>query len=332
MSMIIDKKVFPVGYHTQLSFLRLTNVTTVKDAEIILFDLHAFETASIDTIQNFIDLKKIIYIDSTYELLENSILEKLDRFDKIDSIYYFYNPTDIKRDLTLLSNLVKRGLVCVTAQYFIDYADIYKPTTNSIPVPEKSYLCLTGKVNPARTFLIALLSRNKLLQHGHVSYFGENYIDQNFDKTKIDEYRDVHIFSPIGKNIIREELEQIQLPLVADIDYFNSALSHTKDFNADLYNAVDFVIVPETMGCVLHGHFFPTEKTIKCINLNKKFIPVASQGFLRKLKSYYMTKFNKDISNLTDWYDNSFDDHPSLEERISSVVKIAADEISKGNK
>ena len=66
--------------------------------------------------------------------------------------------------------------------------------------------------------------------------------------------------------------------------------------------------------------------------MNKKFIPLASKGFLRNLKRYYMTEFNKDISHLTDWCDTSFDDITDLEKRTKMVVNIVAHEISKNNK
>jgi hypothetical protein len=127
-------------------------------------------------------------------------------------------------------------------------------------------------------------------------------------------------------------MKKLKLPLVADTNQFNMQISHTKKFNAELYNAVDFVIVPETTGCTMQDNFFPTEKTVKCILMNKKFIPLASKGFLRNLKRYYMTEFNKDISHLTDWCDTSFDDITDLEKRTKMVVNIVAHEISKNNK
>jgi hypothetical protein len=199
-------------------------------------------------------------------------------------------------------------------------------------MPKKHYLCLTGKVNPSRTFLIALLSKYNLLQYGHVSYFGEDYTDKNFDKQKIDDYKNDPFLSANAKEFIRKELTQIKLPIIADTMQFNAEISHTKMFNAELYSAVDFVVVPETTGCTIHGNFFPTEKTVKCINLNKKFIPIASVRYLKKLKAYYKDNFDKDISHLTDWCDTSFDNITNLEKRTITVVKTIAYEISKCNK
>lgn len=330
--MELSKKTFPLHHNLNLSFFRLTNITSFEDANIILIDFNTFDTLSDTDVDQYINSNKIIYIDGTYELIEDSILKKLDRFPKLNSVYYFCNPRNNRYSRDLLLKLRQKGLTCVPNQYFIKYASFYQPSINSTPMPKKSYLCLTGKVNPSRTFLISLLSKYNLLKHGYVSYFGEDYTAENFNGEIIDDYRDASFLSPLSKSFIRDELTKIDLPLVADTSYFFDKISHTKEYNVALYNAVDFVIVPETHGCAIAGNFFPTEKTIKCINLNKKFIPVASKGFLKNLKKYYKDNFNKDISNLTDWCDTSFDDMISLEERIKRVVKIAANEISNYNK
>jgi|TARA_B110000908_G_C10161808_1_gene406403 hypothetical protein len=335
--MIINKKTFVHSQSADLSFLRFTNRTTLTDAEVVVYDFHEFVDMShkqMRKINRLIREGKLIYIDSTWEREEMEVLEKIDTFPEIGSIHYFYNPRHFEKSSkdprrALLLKLIQRGLVCVAKQYFINYANIYKPAANNTPMPNKSYLCLTGKVNPIRTFLITLLSRYKLLQHGHVSYFGENHTDPSFEPLKINEFNNAEYLSRSAKELIRKELTQIKLPIIADVNKFDAKISWTKEFNAELYNAVDFVIVVETFGCTNSDDFFPTEKTAKCILMNKKFIPIASKGFLRKLKSYYTTEFNKDISHLTDWCDTSFDDLSSLEERVKRVVEVTRNEISK---
>ena len=327
--MEINQKTFPLYYNTALSLLRLNNITSLKKSKIIIIDFHYFYEQPNVVIQKYIDSRKVIYIDSTYELLENIVLEKLDKFSKLNSIHYFYNPREKNYNQRLLLKLIDKGLVCVPKYYFVDYANYYQPDTSATLMPNKSYLCLTGKVTPSRTFLIALLSNYNLLQHGHVSYFGEDYTTMSLNNQIIADYNNASFLSHPAKNIIKEELMQLKLPLVADTIHFTSEISHTKLFNVELYSSVDFVIVPETLGCTEFGNFFPTEKTAKCINLNKRFIPIANKGFLKKLKEYYKKNFNKDISNLTDWCDTSFDEMSSLEERITQIVKITAAEVDK---
>ena len=209
--MIINEKVYVMGnLHPQLTFLQINNFVTKDAAEIILFNFQTFAETPCETIERIIELKKIIYIDGTYEILESSVLEKINSLSKINSIHYFCNPTINPQELDLLEKLIQRGLVCVPKQYFIHYADFYKPAPNNIPMSNKSYLCLTGKVNPTRTFLIALLSKYKLLQHGHVSYFGENYTDPEFDRQPIDFYKNVSYLSDAAKSIIEEEIKKIK--------------------------------------------------------------------------------------------------------------------------
>ena len=337
--MELNKKTFPLHHNSGLSFLQLTNITSFQDAEAVLIDFNTFSSMKDKEIRWYINSKKIIYIDGTYEFLNNTVLEILENLSNIlqcdlGAVHYFCNPVNHERlsQYPLLLKLTQKGLICTPDHYFIRYSNIYQPDINADTLPKQRYLCLTGKLNPSRTFLIALLSKYNLLQYGHVSYFGEDGIDKEFDTQKIDHYKTANFLSLPAKYIIRVEMKKLKLPLVADINQFNTKVSHTKKFNAELYSAVDFVIVPETTGCTLDGNFFPTEKTVKCINLNKKFIPIASVGYLKKLKAYYKDNFDKDISHLTDWCDTSFDNITDLEKRIMMVVKTVAHEISKSNK
>ena len=337
--MELNKKTFPLHHNSGLSFLQLTNITSFQDAEAVLIDFNTFSSMKDKEIKWYINSKKIIYIDGTYEFLNNTVLEILENLSNIlqcdlGAVHYFCNPVNHERlsQYPLLLKLTQKGLICTPDHYFIRYSNIYQPDINADTLPKQRYLCLTGKLNPSRTFLIALLSKYNLLQYGHVSYFGEDYIDKDFDPQKIDDYKTENFLSPSAKNVIEDEMKKLKLPLVADTNQFNMEISHTKKFNAELYSAVDFVIVPETTGCTMQDNFFPTEKTVKCILMNKKFIPLASKGFLRKLKRYYMTELNKDISHLTDWCDISFDDITDLEKRTIKVVNIVAHEISKNNK
>ena len=127
-------------------------------------------------------------------------------------------------------------------------------------------------------------------------------------------------------------MAKIKLPLTVDQPLLTGELSHSKLFNASLYEAVDFVIVPETGGSLgPWQEFFVTEKTIKCILTNKKFIPVGNQYFLKNLKDYYLTRHNRDISDLVNWYDDSFDSIPTTEKRIEEIVNIVKNTVESRN-
>jgi hypothetical protein len=266
----------------------------------------------------------MIYIDSTYELIEACVLDKIQKLKSLKQVYYFYHPRNVNRVDNLLYICKSKGLNCFPSQYFIDHGTKYQPDLSGEKLTKKHFLCLTGKITPYRTFLIALLSKFNLLDYGYVSFF-HNAVDKNFDNGITDNYLNSNL-SSYAKNIIKEELNKIKLPLIVDEPNLSRSLSHKKTFNAVPYQAVNFVIVPETNGSLTYNEFFVTEKTIKCVLTNKKFIPVASQHFLKNLKEYYKL-LDTDISNLVDWYDNSFDILPSTEERIERIVEIVKNTI-----
>jgi hypothetical protein len=322
---VLNNKVFSKGHWKELSFFQLDNVTSIDAAEIVLIDFTKFIVLPTEYLQNLILLGKKIYIDSTYELLEESVLLKIQQLKNIHKIYYFYNPRNFNSTDKLLSILTAKGLKCFPAQYFIDYAERYTPVSNT-ELPPKDFLCLTGKITPERTYLVSLLSKFNLLDNGYVSFFNTDSVDQTFDSSSIyDSYRS-NLSEP-AKQIIKDEMSKITLPLTVDQPLLTKDLSHSKSFNASLYAAVDFVIVPETKGSLTYNEFFVTEKTIKCILTNKKFIPIGSQYFLKNLKAYYKTKHNTDISNLVDWYDDSFDSVQTTEKRIEQIVNIVKDAV-----
>jgi hypothetical protein len=322
----VKDKAFSPGINS-LGFFKLNNLSSETDAEVIIIDTYHFVNMHNDDIQYYLDSNKCVYIDSTYEMMEQNILEKISVLNNIHNIYYFYNPRKNENNNQLLILLRERGLNCISRQHFIDNASVYEPYYQN-SLPNKKYACLTGKLNISRIFLVSLLSKYNLLDHGHVSFFNTDSIDKNFTqssdiKTLIDSSK----FSIENKYIMNGETARIRLPLVVDSNVLDSKLSHERMFNASIYDSVDFVIVPETEGNVLREEFFVTEKTIKCILMNKKFVAIASRFFIKKLKEYYMNNFSKDISHLTDWCDTSYDEIESLEERIEKVVEIVNSQV-----
>ena len=324
MNIIVEDSVYMLSRLRKLSFFQLNNIVScIDDAKIVFFDIYWFLSIPTETLQDYICQGKLIYIDSTYELhLGPGILSKINELKKINQVFYFYVPKDTDAKNELLNLLFARGLNCFPRQYFVDCPTAYTPVTEKT-LPPKKFLCLNGKLYAERAYLVSLLAKNGLLEYGYVSFFDKDSTNQTFTITdSIQEIVSRSNFSDQAKETISEELKKINLPLVADVSIFTSEVSHAREFNASLYDAVDFVIVPETLGSLHYGNFFATEKTIKCILTNKKFIPVASQFFLKKLKEYYKINLNKDISHLTDWCDTSYDEIENIEERIKKIVQI----------
>jgi hypothetical protein len=325
---IVDKTFVHTNLH-QVSFFSVSNPVTLDKADIVLIDVYAFASLNKDDLQYYLDIGKKLYIDSTYELQEYMIMQKILSLHYIDKITYFYIPRKDTRLKDLTEQLSSLRMKCVPRQYFIDHATAYKPITNGTLLP-KNFLCLTGKLSSERAYLVSLLSKHGLLEYGYVSLFDSNSIDQTFTLTNsVQKIASLSTFSVQAKETITNELGKINLPLVADVSIFTSAISHAKEFNASLYNAVDFVIVPETAGNICQGEFFVTEKTIKCILTNKKFIAVACPFYLKKLKTYCYDKLNLDISPLTDWCDTSYDVITDTEDRIKKIVQIVYHQVMK---
>jgi hypothetical protein len=114
-----------------------------------------------------------------------------------------------------------------------------------------------------------------------------------------------------------------------DTTNLNYITSHAREYNADYYKAVDFVIVVEShinVGLEQDKVFFITEKISKCIQLDIPFILLGTEGLLRHTKEQAKIHLGKDISHLTDWCDTSYDDIENLWERIDKIVDIIIDE------
>lgn len=319
----------PVHIHKDkngLSFIQVSNLVSDKEAKIVLFDQLEFNFSPVEVIQAYLDLDKELYIDSTYELMESTTVFKICELKNIDKITYFYNPrtsTDLNQTIELLKI---KGLTCVPRQYFADYMNVYEPVYEDKLV-NKTFLCLNGKLTAERIFLVSLLSQYNLLQHGYVSLFDEK--NNLFECEPVEDIVNNSTFSTGAKTSMLSEFNKLSLPLTVDTDIMSPEISHSRQFNRDIYDAVDFAIVPETTGNVTRGEFFITEKTIKCILTNTKFIAVACLFYIKQLKEYFYTNFNKDISHLTDWCDTSYDEIENTEERIKKVVEIAHSLVNK---
>lgn len=311
---------------SELSLLKIKNIETDHlAADVIFIDFKPFANISDHSITSILKRGQTLVIDSSYELVEQKILDQIAKFrDFKDQIYYFANPRDQGQVATLVNEMQQDGFSIILKQFFIDNADSYVPILNENSYTHKKYLCLTGKPTPTRTYAICLQSQYKMLDKGYVSFFTERHIDRKFDPGKIDTYKTFDRFDNASKNMIQRELKIIGKSLIVDKKIFDKKLSHSKTYNGDLYNAVDFVIVPETGGSIEQDNFFVTEKTIKCINLDKKFIVLGSKHFVKNLKDYYLKEHNKDISHLTDWCPTHYDNISSLQDRILTAIKIAS--------
>lgn len=304
-----------------LSFIIAKNVTDLLDSEIIIISIYSIHLVPQDEFYSLLSLNKKIYIDGTYERFNQSVLKYLLEFRTLSNVYYFCMSSEFDYPPDLKESLRESGLNLIPSQYFIDYDHLFIPIFKN-NYPNRKFLLYTGKPRSHRTLLVSLLSYYNLLDYGYVSFFGENYIVKGFHDETIDDVYSLNMSDEL-RNRIKIGLEKINLPLVLDTNIFGPEISHSKNFCADYYNSVDFVVVLETE--VNNGIFFVTEKTTKCIILNKKFIVLSSTHFIKKLKDYYLTKFGQDISHLTDWCDTSYDNEVDFSIRIEKIIEVIKD-------
>lgn len=316
---------FNYPFDLTLSFIQTTNeVETIEKAEIIVIDSYLYHRR-IELINNLLKLNKRIIIDSTFELLWEPILNELLKLDSLHNVEYYC----ISRDDNYAAETIKKcqaaGLIIRQSQYFADFQDYYKPIISDKNIEKKKYILHTGKTRPERTLLVALLSQCDLIEYGYVSYFGNDFNEY----AKNEKIENVFNLPEVLKNEslklkIQEGLDKLNLPLKIDVDTLSFITAHSKTFNADYYMASDFAVVCET---IYDHNSFITEKTTKCILMNKKFLVFSNVNYVQHLKEYYLKTFNKDISHLTDWCDLSYDKEPNKVKRAELIVEEIKKEV-----
>jgi len=332
-NMILEKKVYVYGgrkdFDFEISFFQTPYVAeAIENCEIILIPAWTFNDISYEVFNNFKVLNKKIIIDFTYEMIDPNVLEKLSTFDSLENVEYYCNDRGLDYEIESISVCKSKGLKLITSQFFIDNQDFYYPIIKKISVPHKNFIMHTGKTRPERTLMVGLLSYYNLLDYGYISYFGDTH-NLYSQHGKISHVYDMKEMA--GNQTLKEKIKlglfKTNIPLTIDVNKLSYETSHSKNFLANYYLASDFAIVCETD---YDNNFFVTEKTIKCILLDKKFIVFACQGFIKKIKAYYANKMNKDISHLTDWCDISYDEEPNKIRRAELIIEEVKRQIQKG--
>jgi len=332
--MVINELIYLHSFnHTSgLSFLKFPNQTQkISDCETVVisaydfdFNSEMYKTELIDFVNNG---KKLI-IDASTEIMGKNTIDFALRFEDTSLITIYVNnyETQFNGEIELIK---VRGGNVVIIPFFIKYVNQYKPKYSNKPIAHKDYLLLSGKSKPSRTSMVGLLSYYNLIENGHVSFFGDGVTVNNsrffYDKTS-DYFSEVGV-TETQKKKVREGLSKIPKKLTLDINNLTHQISHDRSYNGDYYKAVDFVVVVESD--LRDDFFFVTEKTMKCIQQNKKFIVFGSCGLLNHIKKEVKIHLQKDITHLTDWCDTSYDHIGDAWERLDKIISIIKDNTSK---
>ena len=329
--MVINELVYIHGFDHQpeLSFLKFPNQTKIMEhCETVVvspygFDIDLYRKELMDFIN---DGRKLI-IDASTEIIGKLTIDFVLSLEDSSLITVYANTYELEFENDIKSIRKKSGNI-VFLPFFIKYMDQYNPIYSDNNITHKDYLFLSGKSKPLRSSMVGLLSHHNLIDDGHVSFFGDGVTDNsgNFFYDKTLDYQNEVGISESQKIMISDGLSKLPKKLVLDVNDLTHGISHTRFYNGDYYRVVDFVIVVESD--VSEGLHFITEKTMKCIQHDKKFILLASKGSLTNLKHDVKEHLNLDITHLTDWCDTSYDEISNIGDRLVKIISIVKDKIT----
>jgi|TARA_B100001093_G_C26767607_1_gene988622 hypothetical protein len=307
-----------------LSILRPKNiVNTIENCEIIL--LTNYDALYDKFYNDFVELivyskenNKKIYYDSTTELISENFIDRIQIHDNLSTLTILTNgPTNNYEKK--FYNLRDKGVTLIVEQFFVKYEDYYVPIKiQHKDLDRKKFLMLGGKSKDFRTAITGLIFGNDLHKYGHISYFGFEPLSSFTNETVYDYFMSD---SPIEQKLrVKEGILKMGGNKLLDVDTFDFKVSHTRRYDSTPYDLVEFVVVLESD--INHDRHFITEKTTKCVQMNKKFILLSAPNMLEKTKQYYKKYHNKDISHLTDWCDTSYDQITNKWGRIDKIYEV----------
>jgi len=328
--MVINELVYIHGYNHQpeLSFLKFPNQTkTIEHCETVVVSPYGFDVDLYKRdLMGFLNDGRKLIIDASTEIIGKLTIDFVLDLEDSSLITIYANTYELEFENDINSIRTKGGNV-VFLPFFIKYMDQYKPMYSDKDIKHKDYLFLSGKSKPPRTSMVGLLSHHNLIGNGHVSFFGDGVTNNkgNFFYDKTSDYLNEVGITESQKIKIKDGLSKLPKKLVLDVNNLTHGISHTRYYNGDYYKVVDFVIVVESdVSECLH---FITEKTMKCIQQDKKFILLSSKGSLTNLKHEVKEHLNLDITHLTDWCDTSYDEIGDIWKRLDKIINIIEDKI-----
>ena len=200
-------------------------------------------------------------------------------------------------------------------------ADLIAPNKRTIKKKYITFNRITGGARAYRSFLIAELARNNILDQGYVSYsdtcpeHGIHY-EQNILAT----YGERGV---AAEYIIRARyaLDRIQYPLRIDNAGAIPNGSYIMGARQQLMSSFLHVV---TETCFWEGKTHLTEKIFKPIVARQPFVLLGSTFNLRYLRSYGFKTFDS-------WWDESYDVVIDPIARLQAVVKIVQEISSMSN-
>jgi len=226
----------------------------------------------------------------------------LQKFNYIDVNYFFH--------------------IFAAADWYRGYqysAALTPPSQRTITKKYITFNRITGNARSYRSFLVAELAKNNLLEHGHVSYSNVCPVHGAYQDSilhAVDQYK----INPSYADDVIKTLDTIDFPLRIDSGDDIPNGSQTLGPISKLMESFLHVV---TETCFWDKRTHLTEKIFKPIVARQPFVLLGCANNLQYLRSYGFKTFDS-------WWDESYDriEDPVL--RLQAVVKIIK-EISKLN-
>lgn len=181
---------------------------------------------------------------------------------------------------------------------------------------------LTGNARVYRSFFIAELQKNKLLEQGHVSYSDVCPEHGYYEENVLASITTHNVATEYALNA-RYHLDQIDFPLRIDQKHNQFIENDSMRINA-IEECMESFLYVVTETCYWDTKKHLTEKIFKPIVTKQPFLLLACAHNLEYLRSYGFKTFGA-------WWDESYDTIEDPIQRLQAVVAIIKHVCSKSN-
>jgi hypothetical protein len=190
-------------------------------------------------------------------------------------------------------------------------ADLIKPSKRTINKKYITFNRITGNSRSYRSFFIAELIKNNIIDHGHISYSDLCPVHGHY-RSNLLQAKEVYNIPAVYVEQSCVLLDSISKPL--RIDSVGSIPNGSQTIGPLLAILESFLhVVTET--CFWDDRTHLTEKIFKPIVAQQPFVLLGCANNLKYLRSYGFKTFDS-------WWDESYDSIQDPIERLQAVVKI----------
>ena len=182
---------------------------------------------------------------------------------------------------------------------------------------------ITGNSRVYRSFFVAELQQQGLLDHGHISYSDRCPVHNNSYRDNIQDAVVKHGVSAEYAEQCILSLDQIPFPLRID-HKTNSSIPNGSPTLSAIDECMESFLYVVTETCFWEDKEHLTEKIFKPIVSRQPFVLLGCANNLQYLRDYGFRTFDQ-------WWDESYDNIEDPVERLQAVVQIVKDICSRSD-